>query len=271
MILKYLGTSAAEGWPALFCNCPNCKEASRRGGRDIRSRSQSLLDGHILLDFTVDTYYHKLKFGLDLSKIDTLIVTHDHADHFYPWDLLMRVDPYAHDLKVPVWDICSGKVVIDRINNEIGGAPCSRLHVLKAFETIEVNGTLITPIPASHMNGGDPFCYAIETGNKRVLYLHDTGEAIGGTLKKLNDKRAFDFISYDCCFCTRNGGMHGHMGLPNIANLRPLLKEIGLINENTVECVNHFSHNTAAFYDDMAREAGKMGMICSYDGLEVEF
>ena len=48
MKLKYLGTAAAEGIPAMFCECNNCKEARRRGGRDLRTRSQALIDGKVL-------------------------------------------------------------------------------------------------------------------------------------------------------------------------------------------------------------------------------
>ena len=28
MKLRYLGTAAAEGWPAVFCRCPHCDRAS---------------------------------------------------------------------------------------------------------------------------------------------------------------------------------------------------------------------------------------------------
>ncbi len=38
MKLTYLGTAAAEGWPAVFCNCPCCRQARVLGGKDIRTR-----------------------------------------------------------------------------------------------------------------------------------------------------------------------------------------------------------------------------------------
>src|SRR5699024_7123072 len=50
MKLTYLGTAAAEGFPALFCNCPACREAARLGGRNIRTRSQALINRDLLLD-----------------------------------------------------------------------------------------------------------------------------------------------------------------------------------------------------------------------------
>ena len=50
MKLTYLGTAAAEGWPAAFCNCDGCRAARRLGGRNIRTRSQALVDDALLLD-----------------------------------------------------------------------------------------------------------------------------------------------------------------------------------------------------------------------------
>ena len=44
MKFHFLGTAAAEGIPALFCECAVCKEAREKGGRFIRTRSQALID-----------------------------------------------------------------------------------------------------------------------------------------------------------------------------------------------------------------------------------
>ena len=38
MKIRFLGTAAAEGWPAVFCACESCKRAERLGGKDIRTR-----------------------------------------------------------------------------------------------------------------------------------------------------------------------------------------------------------------------------------------
>ena len=90
MKVTYLGTAAAEGFPALFCNCPACREAARLGGRNIRTRSQALINRDLLLDLPPDTYLHKLQNGLDLSEVRYLFVTHWHMDHFYPPELTVR-------------------------------------------------------------------------------------------------------------------------------------------------------------------------------------
>lgn len=69
MKVQFLGTVAAEGGPALFCNCKYCKEAQKRGGKNIRTRSQILINEDVLVDLPADTYFHKLQYNLDLSKI----------------------------------------------------------------------------------------------------------------------------------------------------------------------------------------------------------
>lgn len=51
MKILYMGTAAAEGWPALFCSCPICTHARETGGRNLRTRTPALLDGSLLLDF----------------------------------------------------------------------------------------------------------------------------------------------------------------------------------------------------------------------------
>jgi len=44
MEIQYLGTAAAEGFPALFCDCETCKKARNTGGKDVRTRTQSIVD-----------------------------------------------------------------------------------------------------------------------------------------------------------------------------------------------------------------------------------
>ena len=86
MKIQYLGTAAAEGYPALFCQCDSCERARELGGKDIRTRCQALVDDKILIDFPADTYMHALLHGFCLDKIETCLITHNHSDHLYPAD-----------------------------------------------------------------------------------------------------------------------------------------------------------------------------------------
>ena len=53
MKITYLGTAAAEAIPALFCNCEWCRRAAANGGKDVRTRSQALIDDCLLSGATV--------------------------------------------------------------------------------------------------------------------------------------------------------------------------------------------------------------------------
>ena len=69
MKIKYLGTAAHEGLPAVFCQCDNCKKARKSGGKNLRTRSQALINDDLLIDLNMDTHVHTLMYGIDLSQI----------------------------------------------------------------------------------------------------------------------------------------------------------------------------------------------------------
>ena len=102
MKVTFLGTAAAEGFPAVFCNCRFCKEARILGGKNLRTRSQSLVNDDLLIDLPADTYHHFLMNGIEGHKIKYLFVTHPHQDHFYPEELNMRGGCYSHDMEAPM-------------------------------------------------------------------------------------------------------------------------------------------------------------------------
>lgn len=99
MKLQYLGTAAAEGVPSVFCNCAVCQEARIKKGRHIRTRSQALIDDTLLVNFNADTYAHSLRFDIDLSKLEHVIITHAHEDHYYPTELFNRQQGFCHGMK----------------------------------------------------------------------------------------------------------------------------------------------------------------------------
>ena len=46
-----LGSAAAEGIPAMFCNCRVCMKAWKNGGKDVRMRTAYKLNDHVRVDF----------------------------------------------------------------------------------------------------------------------------------------------------------------------------------------------------------------------------
>ena len=275
MKLLYLGTSASEGIPALFCSCPVCQYAREKQGKNIRTRCQALLDGKILFDFPPDSFSHYLgrdHSGFDLPAIRHVFITHSHSDHFYPEDLHMRRPPFIASEPVEILHVYGNREVERRILGlqENDEAPCNNFIYAKPFEIINAEDYRITPLPALHKRDEECLVYAVEQGGRNLLYAHDTGifpEPVWGYFIK--EKLHFDLISLDCTWMTGKDGLN-HMGIPDCADLRKRLISIGSADAKTVFVLNHFSHNGGLNHDELCEIAEKDGFIVSWDGMEIE-
>jgi len=281
MHLKYYGTAAAEGVPGMFCTCPVCRDSMRLGGRNIRTRSQALVDGSLLIDFPPDTYDHMLRGGLDLPSIKTLLLTHAHQDHLYASDFENRKPGFAH---VGGWDVPHAQPLrvyatakaMETVRAEDGDRLEERnvieLHEVAAYEPFSVDDFIVTAMTADHGAPAGPVIYAIQRAGKAMLYANDTGyfpEATWEYLSRADLK--FDYVSLDCTGMIREDYRRGHMALPANNEVRERLISIGCADSDTIFCAHHFSHNGGLTHDDFEKEAAKVGFLVSYDGMEIEF
>lgn len=99
MKIKILGSGGGEGFPAMFCSCEHCEMARNAGGKSIRTLSQTLINDDLLIDFPADTNMHCLQHDINLGKIQYLLITHAHEDHYFPVGLNFRGDCFAHNFK----------------------------------------------------------------------------------------------------------------------------------------------------------------------------
>ena len=81
MKITFLGTSAGESYPAVWCDCENCTYAREHGGRNIRMNTGTMIDHDILLDMNSCGFYTAARLGVSLSGIRYLLATHPHPDH----------------------------------------------------------------------------------------------------------------------------------------------------------------------------------------------
>ena len=271
MKLTYLGTAAAEGFPAVFCNCEFCKSARIKGGKNIRTRSQSLINGDLLIDFPADTYHHFLTYGIEGDRIKYLIVTHSHQDHLYTEDLMMRGGAYSHNMREEVLTVAADGVAYDKLSQ--ARPRFTELIKISPFETLRLGEYEITALPARHGGGNIGALNYIIKGDKTLLYLHDTGYPYEETFDFIEKSGfRFDLVSYDCTNVdipiTNEGS---HMGIPNDLAVRDRLISIGAVTDKTISVINHFSHNGNPDYDFLVGRVSDAGFLVSYDGLSIDF
>ncbi len=269
MKLTYLGTAAAEGFPAVFCRCPYCIEALRLGGKNIRTRSQSLINGDLLIDLSPDTYHHFLMNGIEGDRIRYLLITHPHADHFCPEELFLRQAPHAYGMKEKTLQVIGSAATL----GTLGEIPsCVLPTPIAAYETLTLGEYRVTALPARHAEKeGDALIYVIE-GEKTILYAHDTAFPFDGVFEHIAEKKwVFDLVSLDCTLVDSRPGSLRHMGLLDNQRFLQRLEGIGAVTAGTLRYVNHFSHNGNPLFERLEKVAAEYGFLASYDGCTVEF
>lgn len=277
MKIKYFGTAAYEGIPALACQCETCRRALALGGKNLRTRAQALLNEEILFDFNPDTVAHYQTYRFDWRKIQYCLITHSHSDHFYPQDITMFAEPrYTHGVS-PI-DFYAGKSAYDKLKQVFSTreADPSRTHLtcVTPGELLRLGENRVLVLPADHGPQTTPVIYAVEDKDKkRILYAHDTGIFTDEVVNEMKRLGRFDIVSLDCTGSyAPTEWEHTHMSLRTNAMMKERLLREGLADDKTVFVVTHFSHNLLYGHDheELSQEAAKYGFIVGYDGLEVE-
>lgn len=281
MKIQFLGTAAAEGQPGLFCNCPTCTHARKFGGKDVRTRSQAIVDDTLLIDFPADTLHHCLMHGIDLTKIYHCLITHTHSDHLCPAELRWRIPGFSNMGEENPFCLYGSEGAMAYAKADVvkamgeGAEKVLTFTALPYYLKTQVGDYFVTGLRSLHGEGAYPMFYIIENKEgKRLMYAHDTDYFMDEVWEYLEREKPYlSFVSLDCTEANLPW-MHytGHMNLVNNKKVKDRLIEIGCADENTVFCCNHFSHNGIdVLYDTFSLLAKEQGFLTSYDGFTVEF
>lgn len=276
--MQYLGSGAAEGFPGVFCECPACQKARTLGGRNVKMRSCTLLNDHILIDLSPDIFAQSLKWNVRLSDVDHIVVTHSHSDHLDPYALFTRAKPGATILpgRPKALDVVNiygnrevGRVIADGMSMEAHSDPSRiRWHSVEIGERFWAGELAFLPLKANHKRDEVCYIYAVSDGVRQLLYGNDTGQLPQETLGMIRSLGlCFDVVSLDCARGTLPGD--GHMGLKEDVELKRALEAMGAVKESTRFYLNHFSHMCGLIHDEFQKLADKESMTVVYDGLTV--
>ena len=142
MKITLLGT-AAIGYPLAFCNCENCKLARIRKGKSIRKMASILINDDMIIDLGPDTQTAMNMYDKDMSKVETLLQTHTHTDHF-DVNLFNTIAPMYSLVTNKRLNIIGSKLCLEDIQNK--ASTFDRINIFdKGFceraniNTIELN------------------------------------------------------------------------------------------------------------------------------------
>ena len=281
MKLRFLGTGAAEGAPAFFCQCEVCNELRRRGEKEYHTRAQYIIEEDLGIDFPPDAYYHALRFGLDYSKLKYLLITHSHMDHFYAHDFILRGYKYCAVMEEKltiygnaevkkVFDECTRRELREEVKAQID------VQVVEPFKPFTFGEYTATALLAQHSKTEKAYVYLIENGNKVYLHLTDTGRLPVETLDYLEEYltkkgKQVDFVTFDCTFLFRTAGeISRHMGLEDNRAMQEEFLRRKITNEHTMYAITHYSHNNSPLRETLEKAEKEYGYLAAFDGLTVE-
>ena len=111
---------------------------------------------------------HFREYGLSLTQIRRVLVTHDHADH------IKSVGSISHDLHLPVYATAVVHSGIDRnycVTRKVD--PADR-HLVESGKTVQLGDFLVTPFTVPH-DSSDNVGYFLEAGNTTFCIITDAG------------------------------------------------------------------------------------------------
>ncbi len=201
--ITILGSGTSTGVPILGCKCPVCQS---NDPRNQRLRTSVLLETDraktILIDASPDLRTQLLR--TQTTKLDAVIITHDHADHTHGVDDLR---PFSFKSKMPL-PVFTDLHALDSLTIKFpyifqretvfankpvigGGIPLLDLHPLLPGKNLVADETFhIDSLAHGH---GESLCFI----HKSLGYIIDCREISETVLKHFRDAK-LEILIIDC-------------------------------------------------------------------------
>lgn len=267
MEIKLLGTGAADGIPAFYGESRVSCYAHQHGGKDVRTRSSALVDGHIKLDLGPDTYAQTLMHKTRPTEWSGILFTHSHDDHLCETELQYALAPFTQELFSP-FTVYGNEAVLARINARFPDWPFELIETT-SFVSFDHQGYRVTPIEAYHKLDEDCHNFIIEHGGTTFLYGTDTGYWREPTWEFLKDQN-IDGLVIECTDGFNRSTYHGHMDTKEVVQTVDRLVEIGGLKPGATIVTTHHGHAGEATHAELEAFLGPRGIQVGFDGFSFE-
>ena len=181
----------------------------------------------------------------------------------------------AHNLKYQ--DVYFyGPANLERICDAVNIPEPIREHIqfvaLEPQKTVSIGEYAVTPLKALHSPELGSLNYIIEQGDKRILYLVDSGYPTEETLTYLQSLgKIFDLVVMDGTFGYAPAKTYiYHMGYEENKRLKTELEQLGIADAHTRFVVTHITHNKSEYHEKVEEIFAGTGIEVAYDGIEIE-
>lgn len=289
MEILFLGTSAAEQAPAIFCRCDFCREVRRTGGRDLRTRSSLRIGDRYQIDFGPDANWQMHRCEVDLFDLEHLFITHTHNDHFQFEEIgskslaaVTNEKPLHIYLSRPAKEYLEGIYDLYEAQFEEEGTREAfqrkyPVHGLEYFRRYAIGDLVVETVKGNHLAEGKEqfslnYLMRLPDG-RRLLYAVDTGYYPEDSWGFLRGRQA-EILIMDCTFWDAGGqepdSLRHHTRESFLATLARM-REIGFLTERSRVFATHFNPHEQRFHDQIQAFFDQSGfaVTAAYDGLRI--
>jgi phosphoribosyl 1,2-cyclic phosphate phosphodiesterase len=297
MILRFLGTSAGELYPGLWCRCRHCQSA-RQGEQRQRRLSAvlyvepALADAHIiqestgvLIDFPSEIASQAIQYRVELPELQYLLVTHSHGDHWFPYLMRWRMRPPEccrtgeaapvgiggpRFTELPDLHIWGNAAVGAALHRELGQdlAPYAVVfHPTRPRMEFTVGALTVNAVLANHDVGREEALHYILTdGRHTILYGLDGDTFLPETREALRSFQ-FDLVILESTYGLGDGTNHR-----NFARLQEeahWLRAENLITPDGIVVATHFSPHHCPPHQETSDILHRHNIVAAWDGMEI--
>jgi len=269
--ITILGTAAGEALPAPFCDCPTCVHARTHRGRNTRKRTATLINDDLLVDCGPDLIASTQQFGISLSRLRTLVVTHAHSDHWHIPNLLTRLPDFCPIPPTPLRIYGPGPVTgsLRRTNkwSQVMAQGALSVQTVRAGERWQSGRYWITAVPANHAGDQAALLYVINDGERKLFYATDTGPLTDRAWRIVAREAPFDAVLMDETLGTAEWPQHH--------SLRTFLEDHdrfiheGWLAEEAQFVALHFSHQSNPPHEGLVAHFAPYNVRVAYDGMVI--
>lgn len=267
MIIQLLGTGAADGIPAFFGDSRVSSHARAQGGKDRRTRSAALVDGHIKIDFGPDTFAQLVQHNLKADDWSAIVFTHTHDDHFCVSEFQYMLYSFTPNEYAPL-TIYGNDAVLQKMEERYAGFPFEVVRT-QSFVPFEHLGYQITPILAYHKLDEDSQNLLIQREGKTFLYATDTGVWREETWEFLQSYKV-DAMVLECTDGFVKTGYHGHLDLKEFLMITERLRNMGVLSDRSQVISTHHCHLGDATHAELEAALAPHRCQPGYDGMTFE-
>ena len=300
MLVRFLGTSAGELYPGLWCRCWNCQSARMGYPEEMRqsaalyvvpSAPAGATDAEaaacaVLIDFPSEIASQAFRHQVALPDLQHLLVTHSHGDHWFPYLLRWRSRSAAlcgpgeiapRELGAPrftdlpmlhIWGNAAVEAVLRRELGDNLEPFAVAYHAVRPGDTFTTGAMAVTALHANHDVGREEALhYVLQDTEKTLLYGLDGDTFLPETREALQNFR-FDMVILESTYGFGDGRNHRNFArvLEEVAWFRA---EARMTAEGRI-VATHFSPHHCPPHSETDAYLRLQAIEAAWDGMEIE-